>query len=423
MEDNLNYNTFCSAPFMELHISVQGNVIPCCIYDETKSWGNIKTQSLKDIYNSDNAVKTRDELINGIKHKGCDTCWKNEETHNTSYRDCHKTGRWLEDAKDVISTMNDDYTIDNLKITRLDLRFDNKCNLKCRICGPRYSTSWYKDDHTLRNEFNFPSPIENMDPYSESVSDEKFKELLILLPQIRQLFFAGGEPLIQDKHYEMLQYAIDNDLAKNISIVYNTNFSKLTYKNYNVVDLWKHFDHVIINASLDDSHKRGMYQRTNIDWDTVIKNRETILPYDNVRFSLCPTISILNVLSIIDFIEEWIQMGYLNLQNNPNFIYFNILDKPHVYNIKCLPNSFKNIIREKYEKFFQKYQHNESFQSVISETQKVISVLDLESPLELTEWKRRFDKFNGSLDIIRNEDFYEIYPEFIPLKNIPKRII
>ena len=418
MENNLNFNTLCSRPFMELHISVLGNVMPCCIYDETKLWGNIKTQSIKDIYNSDNAVKTRHDLINGIKHEGCNRCWKSEEIHNTSYRNLH-----IQSLKDNISTMNDNYTIDNLKITRLDLRFDNKCNIKCRICSPLYSTSWHKDGQILRNKFNPSYPIENNDSYSESVSDEKFKELLMLLPQIRQLFFAGGEPLIQDKHYEMLQYAIDNDLSKNISIVYNTNFSKLTYKNYNVIDLWKHFDHVIVNASLDDSHKRGMYQRTNIDWDMVIKNREMILPCENVYFSLCPTISILNVLSIIDFVEEWIELGYLNPKSKKTSLYFNILDEPYFYNIKCLPNSFKDIIKEKYEKFFQKYQHNEVFQPYINETQKVISVLDLESPLEVTEWKKRFDDFNGSLDKIRNENFYEVYPEFIPLKNNPQHII
>lgn len=414
MGDNVNYNTFCSAPFMELHISVQGNVMPCCVYDESKSWGNLKDKSIKDIYNSETAIKTRKELMSGVKHEGCHRCWKSEEIHNTSYRTPHIESRWLGDAKRVISTMNDDYTINDLNITRLDLRFDNKCNLKCRICGPRFSTSWYKDSQLLKEEFNIV--IDNNEPYSESVSEGNFKELLRMLPHIKQLFFAGGEPLIQDKHYEILQYTIDNDLSKNISIIYNTNFSKLTYKNYNVVDLWKHFKDVQINASLDDSHERGMYQRTNIDWGEVIKNREIILPYDNIHFSLAPTISILNVLSIIDFIEEWVGLGYLKYSTIHKSLFFNILEEPYVYNIRCLPDSFKTIIREKYERFFQKHQHNEQYQSIISETQKVISILELESPIEVTEWKKQFDKFNGSLDKIRNENFYDIYPEFLSLR-------
>jgi len=414
MGDNLNYNTFCSAPFIELHISVSGNVMPCCIYDESKSWGNINDKSIKNIYNSESAIKTRQELINGTKHEGCNRCWKSEEIHNTSYRTPHIEDGWVRDAKKVISTMNDDYTINDLRITRLDLRFDNKCNLKCRICGPKYSTSWYKDSQLLKNENNLNT--ENDIPYSESVSDENFEELLRMLPQVRQLFFAGGEPLIQDKHYEILQYVIDNNLSKDMSIVYNTNFSKLTYKDYNIVDMWGHFYNVMINASLDDSYERGMYQRTNIKWEEVIENRKTLLPHKNINFSLCPTISIFNVLSIIDFIEEWVDLGYLNLSSIHNPVFFNILEGPFIYNIKCLPTPIKDVVREKYNKFFEKHQYDESFKFIINETQKVLNVLDLESPLELSVWKSQFDNFNGSLDKIRNEDFYETHPEFKYLK-------
>ena len=113
--------------------------------------------------------------------------------------------------------------------------------------------------------------------FSVSIDEENYQKLLLTLNTVNNLFFAGGEPLIQDKHYEILQYCIDNNLAKDIDLVYNTNFSKLKYKKWNVLELWKHFKRVACGTSLDDFKERGEYQRTNIKWDDVIANRKKIM--------------------------------------------------------------------------------------------------------------------------------------------------
>ena len=63
-------------------------------------------------------------------------------------------------------------------------------------------------------------------------------------PHLIEVYFAGGEPFVQDGHYKLLEYLIDNGYAKNISLSYNTNLSYDKYKKYDLQDLWENFKKV-----------------------------------------------------------------------------------------------------------------------------------------------------------------------------------
>ena len=56
------------------------------------------------------------------------------------------------------------------------------------------------------------------------------------------LYFAGGEPFVQEGHYKMLQLFVDSGLAKGITLSYNTNLSyQGSFKGYDLEHLWSHF--------------------------------------------------------------------------------------------------------------------------------------------------------------------------------------
>lgn len=117
----------------------------------------------------------------------------------------------------------------------LDLRFDNKCNLKCRMCNPAFSSALYKEYVDL----GFDLPKEWDSPYHIAVDDKEYEFIISQLKYTKVLFFAGGEPLTQDKFYEILQYCIDNDLAKDILLWITSNCTKLKYKNYDLISMLK----------------------------------------------------------------------------------------------------------------------------------------------------------------------------------------
>ena len=136
------------------------------------------------------------------------------------------------------------FTLKKVIARRLDIRFDNKCNLKCRICSSKFSTSWYSDEVKLGLQ-----PEKKSEVYKKTISSKVFDFIIEQLPNVNELFFAGGEPIIQDGHYAILEKAIELGISEKISLAYNTNFSTLKYKNKNIISIWDKFKEVWISDS------------------------------------------------------------------------------------------------------------------------------------------------------------------------------
>jgi uncharacterized Fe-S cluster-containing radical SAM superfamily protein len=99
-----------------------------------------------------------------------------------------------------------------LKIQFLDFRNSNLCNMKCRSCGPIFSSSWAEE---LGNTIVLNQQATDFDSLD--------------LTNCEKIYFAGGEPLLNYQHYELLQRLID--LGRDPVLIYSTNLSSLKYKN------------------------------------------------------------------------------------------------------------------------------------------------------------------------------------------------
>ena len=91
-----------------------------------------------------------------------------------------------------------------------------------------------------------------------------------MLEHIEQIYWAGGEPIMMDEHWAIMNRLVEMGKT-DIRIFYNTNFTTLKYKKHNVLDLWKNFDHISVGASLDAEGVRGEYQRKGTVWADVVK--------------------------------------------------------------------------------------------------------------------------------------------------------
>ena len=399
-------DTFCIAPWTEIHFGVGKEVMPCCTYTRYNPFGNLNdTDDIQEIYNSDNAKSLRKKLFNGEKAKECGSCWKQEElSKNESYRQFHNEfyGKYIDK---VLENTNEDFSLKSIQPKRLDIRFDNKCNLKCRICNSNFSTSWYSDEVKLGIKSE-----EKIDVYKESISPKVMNFIVDSIPHVDEIFFAGGEPLIQDNHYKILNAAIQTGYSKNIRLTYNTNFSSLKYKKNDIISLWKKFQFVNIGASLDASHKQGEYQRKNIIWSEVEKNRKKLLKeLPDVNFEIIPTLSILNVYNILNFHKEWVDKKFIL----PNDIKINLLTEPLSYDIRNLPDYHKDRITKLYNEHIEWLQSLKNAGLAINEFKKVLKYLS--QPSDISKLKKFID-YNVKLDEIREESFFNIYPEFSDLE-------
>ena len=115
-------------------------------------------------------------------------------------------------------------------------------------------------------------------------------------------YFAGGEPLITPEHYVILEEMIRKGRTDTI-LRYNTNASTISYKQYDIFDLWKHFDRIELSCSIDHYGERAEVMRHGTDWARVEENLTKFRSLDYVVFQLNTVFSIMNYMTITEFYE------------------------------------------------------------------------------------------------------------------------
>ena len=294
---------FCMAPWVHMHMWPNGEAFPCCIDladKNQKGMGNFNKSTIKELWNSDSMRKFR---LNAIKDKPtqmCHRCYDLEETGNvwTLRKNLNKD---FAEKFDRVNDTEQDGSHDDPQFYYWDIRFNNLCNMKCRTCGPEFSTSWWKELVQLGNEkYKDPNKI-----ISLSKKPTFWEEITPLVSNIESVYFAGGEPLITDEHYTMLDIWLKTNKQDKIKISYTTNFSHLKHKGKNVLEYWKQFKNVDVVASLDGSYKRGEWIRKGTRWSKIVENRKKMKQeIPDTMFGITPTVSAYNVWHLPDFFKE-----------------------------------------------------------------------------------------------------------------------
>jgi MoaA/NifB/PqqE/SkfB family radical SAM enzyme len=359
--------------------------------------GNSRNQTFTEIWNSQRMKELRVSMINDQQHSACDKCYNIENSGGTSMRQNMNTQ--FSHKFTNVDTTHPDGTVDKVDMTYMDIRFSNICNFKCRSCGPTFSSQWKDEWEQLYTGGTWPRVTR-----VKNTLAEVWEDIETWIDTVEQIYFAGGEPLIMDEHYKILEYLIANNKT-DIGISYNTNMSTLVYKKHNVIDLWKHFKNIRIDASLDGYGKHAEYIRAGTDWNQVEKNIEYVRSNCvNITFSISCTVSVYNAFHITDFFKYCIDKKFVDYPDN---ITINIVQFPELLNTQVLPMHLKNQVIEK----VNKYIHNDmpTYKSSVLKNN-----LDMYKHYLLERNINKFDEFIGwtaKLDGIRNENVDNILPE------------
>ena len=68
-KDNLlkHNKAFCILPWIHMHAWPDGRAMPCCIADSDQPFGNVKENSIKEVWNSDKYKELRLAMLKGVK--------------------------------------------------------------------------------------------------------------------------------------------------------------------------------------------------------------------------------------------------------------------------------------------------------------------------------------------------------------------
>lgn len=397
---------FCMAPWIQLHAQTNGSVAPCCMADAWfgRETGNLNENSkLNEQWNSPKMRQLRLNMLQGKESPICGNCYKYESLGKISERNTYNRDHYRHLNRLLITDKEGWLHTDSIPL--IDLRFNNKCNYKCRICNSEYSSLWYEDELKVGNAYgNEPLKLKTLTPRM----DELWQSLDTQLATVQRIHFAGGEPLYMDEHYRVLEKLVELGNTEAI-LSYNTNFSTLRYKNYDVVELWKRFKNVDIWASLDGMGEKGNYQRKGQKWSKIEENiREIQAKCPHVLFGVNVTVSIFNVLDIMDFYVYMVKNNFVKPERMNLYLLFG----PECFSISQLTPALKELAVNKIEAFL----NNELTQIPNSTNFKnhllsVKSYLVSNHPTHQAELKDRINK----VDEVRQEKFSEVFPELAEL--------
>jgi radical SAM protein with 4Fe4S-binding SPASM domain len=397
--------TMCPLPWTHLAFEPSGRVIPCCLTSSEKDAyiGNLNTDRIESIWNSQNMKKLRKDMMNNIEPKICNKCFNVEKVTGESNRINHI--RAFKDVLEKIPEITDsEGSCSEIKLKHWDFRFSNLCNFKCRSCGPSYSSAWIPDAKKLGWISNSEKVlnIESVD------KKDNFEFLEQQIQYVESIYFAGGEPLLMPEHWKILELLIFNKRF-NVRIFYNTNCSTLDYGKHNALDVWSKWEpnKIEISPSIDEIDERAELIRSGTVWSKVEENLKEISKLENIVVLPGLTIGAWNVFRLPEIITRLVEIGVVSSRHNYTNFFINFLEKPLHYRVDILPKDFKNQIIEKLQDFIKDF--NIKYNTSIDD--KFTYVLhELDKPFNDQESKKFIYKTNN-IDKVRNENLFEIIPE------------
>lgn len=400
--------TFCMLPWCHIHAYPTGQAYPCCLGHQQHPVGDFRKETIESIWNNEKMRELRRNMLDGIENPACSQCYE-QESHgffSMRYSSNKRFGHYI----DKVAETKTDGSLDKMELTYWDIRFSNLCNLRCRSCGHIFSSNWYDDQMKLMDEEHGPgygamyakkhSRIE----YAGRTQLDMWEQLEPHLDHVEHIYFAGGEPLIMEEHYRILNALLARGKTR-VRLIYNTNFTELTFKKQNVLELWNQFDNVCIGASLDAMGPLGELMRKNTVWSEIERNREDMMRIcPQVDFYISPTLSVMNVHQLPSFHKTWVEKGYIK----PQDLNVNILQGPHHYRIDILPKDMKARIKDTYEEHIEWLRPQDSLKRAVTGFESAINFMMADEKQHLIPdfWKK-----TELMDKIRNETLIDIVPE------------
>jgi organic radical activating enzyme len=409
--------TFCVLPWIHLHTTPTGQAAPCCIStscSDNIGVGNSNRDSLEEIVNSPKMKKLRVDMINGVKNEECTNCHRHEESGGgmSARKDFNNTWKTLPKIMDVISATGKDGSVKDFKMKYFDIRFSNICNFKCRTCGSAFSSQWEQEDIKSKEKTGIPFWAEIV-PKGNRKSF--INEIVEQVPNFEIAYFAGGEPLIAEEHYVLLDHMIKTGNT-DIELRYNSNISNFKYKKKDVFHMWKQFSKPIrIYASIDHIGDRAEYIRSGTDWDVIEKNFKRIREEKNIQVEVNTVYSIFNAITISHFYKFMIDNHYYTPESGIWTLY--CMNAPEHLSVHVLPEDYKAQADQQLDLTIS-YMTDLGFrENQIEQIRQAKSWLN--SKHTWAEQSQMFKEELCRLDALREEDFEQTFPELQHLYKKP----
>ena len=442
-------DTFCVLPWIHLATRPNGDMRLCCTANasgagEDHEVGLIKGDDGRpanfakttpmEAWNNQYMRNVRLDMLNGNKPASCMGCYKEEEQGIVSKR-IWETGTWYKDEgidiPDLIKQTEEDGTVPE-QLQYLDLRLGHTCNIKCVMCSPHDSSTWVQDWKLLYPQLENPEVKQQMGWEKKEFNnkwhekDTFWGELYKQIPNLKQVYFAGGEPLMIKEHKMFIKEIIRQGYQSSILLRYNSN--GLLVDN-ELIDLWSKFRKVKFAVSVDAIEQRDDYIRYPTKFDEVSRTLHLLdSTPDNIHVSMATAVQIFNIKHLPDFIKWKVNQNFKKMNvglvggvlMGGGLVNMHLVHIPTFLNITILPKEDKEDVHRRFADFkewlWNNYTQDDDYWNVNPYGwRRWEALLEHMDSVDNSYRLSGFKEYVTKLDKIRNLNAASVFPELAHL--------
>ena len=387
---------------------------------------NLKVDDWKDVWNSEYLIDLREKQAKGIRNPTCELCYFGL-TRSKRYR-------YIRDSEYYQPLYKKESP------NKIELRLSNECNLSCRFCTPINSSIYEKEmvklgksknpvpDVVKRNYIDVANSVNKIKKQGEKFLRDTVDNLQELIDSVTIIEMHGGEPTLETKLWEILE---NTDVSEKEFICYS-NVIKLS--DYHI-DILNRFKKGRFIASVDVADETISYVRYPAEWEVVSKNLMMLKKFKKeIEIQVSMTMQIYNMYRMAKSVT-WMFDKFKECENHYPKIY--VIQKPSylspnlisykdrlelVKELEDLQNEFR-LIKDKWRNVRKRYARElkeiigylkiKDIKDSIPDISFYVNNKKRTKPKQLQSiLVKEFWEFTRTLDRIRKQDFYEIYPEF-----------
>lgn len=342
-----NANVFCNTPWYELHIYWDGSFGICCterhkLYNETEQQYNIARMSISDWFNSQPVRNFRMAMFGDTMSSVCGRCYKEEQASKNSrrLRSNQKSVIFTKTAFDASWLQSPgqqlfQHSMDTNGLTTsqpIDLHIDlgNYCNLACKMCDARASTTIASQE--VQWGIQASKPFLGQDWTRDVEVWTRFKQQLLEIPQLNNIHFMGGETLLTPRLEDLVDFMIEHN-RYDLCFSFVTNG---TQYNEQLMSKLARFKRVGIEISIESLNRTNDYVRQGSNVNQVldiIQQHRYWTNRSNITVTLRPAPSLLTIGSFPGLLT-WALDNQLIVKGNA-------VIEPKFLDISILPNAVK----------------------------------------------------------------------------------
>jgi organic radical activating enzyme len=308
-------DTMCYAKWSQVSLHLTNGMTQSCYHppvhkiDVTEIYANPGA-----LHNTEQKRTERAQMLAGERPKGCEYCWRIEDSGGTSDRVYRSGEYWAQNSrKDIIASTTKDLSINPRYV---EVNFNQACNFKCTYCSPHLSTTW-------ETEVDLNGPLEIFDKNRNIIAhnDPEYLDMPLKVAQkdnpyvdafwrwwpdiydnLEVFRMTGGEPLMDSNTFKVLDYIYEKPNAwLELSITTNLNppkealWDKFLTKMQMLeeIQIWESprfnpgsgnnwyvnmaVKHTALFVSVDNVTDRAEYIRTGLDFVNLHKKSEEFL--------------------------------------------------------------------------------------------------------------------------------------------------